>query len=118
MGLLDKIKDNFTSTAFEIDESMQVTELSKRFKDTFGCSLRIYTGKRLVDGRMTIRTLDQRTSLEVNKKAEKLTIKATDKVRDVETKFLKHFGIKVRIADKHNGNLVPEKITIGEAGRL
>jgi hypothetical protein len=118
MGLLDKIKDNFTSSSFEIDESMQVTELSKRFKDTFGCNLRIYTGKKLVDGRMTIRTLDQRTSLEVNKDAGKLTIKATDKVIDVEAKFLKHFGIKVRIADKHNGNLVSGEITLGEAGRL
>jgi CxxC motif-containing protein len=118
MGLLNTIKDNFKNTSFEIDESMPVTELSKQFKATFGCSLRIYTGKKLADGRMTIRTLNQRTSLEVNKDAEKLKIKATEKIGDVEAKFLNHFGIKVRIADKHDGNLVSGEITLGEASRL
>jgi hypothetical protein len=121
MGLLnivDLIKDNFTNTSFEIDESMPITELSKQFRGTFGCSLRIYTGKKLADGRRTIRTLNECTRLDVNKDAENLVIKATEKVRDVEAKFLKHFGIKVRIADKHDGNLVAGELTLGEASRL
>jgi hypothetical protein len=118
MGLLDAIKDNFKNASFEIDEAMPVTELSKQFRATFGCSLRIYTGKKLADGRMTIRTLNQRTSLDVNKDAEQLKIRATEKVGDVEAKFLNHFGIKVRIADKHDGNLVPGELTLGEASRL
>jgi hypothetical protein len=118
MRLLDAIKDNFKNAAFEIDESMPVIELSKQFKAKFGCSLRIYAGKKLADGRMTIRTLNQRTTLEVNKDAEKLIIRATEKVSDVEAKFLKHFGIKVRIADKHDGNLISGDVTLGEASRL
>jgi hypothetical protein len=118
MGLLNSIKDNFKSGTFEIDDSMPITELSNRFRNTFGCTLRIYTGKKLADGRMTIRTLNQRTSLDVNKDAEKLKIKATEKVGDIEEKFLKHFGIKVQIADKHNESLVPNEITLGEASRL
>jgi hypothetical protein len=40
MELLDKIKDNFNRTSFEIDKSMPIIELSKRFRDTFECSLR------------------------------------------------------------------------------
>jgi hypothetical protein len=118
MGLLNTITDNFKNASFEIDESMPVTELSKQFRAAFGCSLRIYAGKKLADGRATIRTLNQRTSLEVNKDAEKLKIKATEKVSDVEAKFLNHFGVKVRIADKHDGNLVSGEITLGEASRL
>jgi hypothetical protein len=118
MGLLDTIKDNFKNTSFEVDDSMPITELSKQFSATFGCVLRIYRGKKLADGRMTIRTLNERTTLEINKDAEKLKIRATEKVGEVEEKFLKHFGIKVQIADKHNGNLVPDELTLGEANRL
>jgi hypothetical protein len=47
-----------------------------------------------------------------------MKIKATEKVGDVEDKFLRHFGIKVQVADKHNGKLVPNEITLGEASRL
>jgi hypothetical protein len=118
MGLLNAITDSFKNASFEIEESMSITELSKQFRDTFGCSLRIYTGKKLADGRMSIRTLNQRTSLEVNNDAEKLKIRATEKVGDVEAKFLNHFGIKVRIADKYDKNLASGELTLGEASRL
>ncbi|MDR1623601.1 MAG: hypothetical protein LBS04_01310 [Tannerellaceae bacterium] len=118
MGLLDSIKDNFKNASFEIDDAMPITELAKQFHAAFGCSLRIYTGKKLADGRMTIRTLNQHTTLEVNKDAEKLKIRATEKVGDIEKKFLEHFGIKVQIADRHNGSLVPDEMTLGEASRL
>jgi hypothetical protein len=118
MGLIDKIRDNFTNENFEIDESMLLSELSRKFKAAFGCTLRIYKGKQLANLRMTIRTLDARTSTEIKKDAEKLKIKATDKVGDVEQKFRKHFGLTVQIADRHNAKLVPNEITLGEAGRL
>jgi Lon protease-like protein len=118
MGLLDSIKDNFRNASFEIDESMPITELTQKFRANFGCSLRVYRGKILADGRMTIRTLNKHTTLEINHVAEKLKIKATEKAGDVEKKFLEHFGIKVQIADKHNANLVPDEITLGEASRL
>jgi hypothetical protein len=118
MGLLDTITDNFKSSSFEIDDSMPITDLIKQFKSAFGCNLRIYKGKILADGRMTIRTLNEKTTLEIKKNAEKMKIKATEKVGDVEKKFLRHFGITVQIADKHNGKLVPNEITLGEASRL
>jgi hypothetical protein len=118
MGLLNAITDNFKSGSFEIDDSMPIADLIKQFKSAFGCSLRIYKGKILADGRMTIRTLNEKTSLEINKNAEKMKIKATEKVGDVENKFLRHFGIKVQVADKHNGRLAPDEITLGEASRL
>jgi hypothetical protein len=118
MGLLNSITDNFKSGSFEIDDSTPIADLIKRFRLTFGCSLRIYKGKILADGRMTIRTLNEKTTLDINKNAEKMKIKASEKVGDVEDKFLHHFGIKVQIADKHNGKLVPDEITLGEASRL
>lgn len=122
MGLLNSIKntvkDNFTNTSFEIENTMQITELSKKFHATFGCSLRIYKGKALADGRMTIKTLDARTSKEINKTAGKLTIKATEKVGDIEKKFSDHFGLTVQIADKNNSKLVSNEMTLGDASRL
>jgi hypothetical protein len=118
MGLLNSITDNFKSGSFEIDNSMSITDLTKQFKSAFGCSLRIYKGKAIADGRMTMRTLNEKTSLEINKNAGKMKIRATEKVGDVEEKFLHHFGVKVQIADKHNGKLVPNEITLGEASRL
>lgn len=100
MSLFNKIVDTFTSTEFEVESSMKVTELTKQFKEKFGISLRVYKGKKLAsDGRMTLKTLDQRTQTSVNFDSEKLKIRATQKVGEVEKLFLNHFGIVVQIAD-------------------
>ena len=118
MKLFNKIVDTFTSTEFEVESSMKVTDLTKQFKEKFGLSLRVYKGKKLAsDGRMTLKTLDERTSNSVNFNSDKLKIRATQKIGEVEELFLEYFGIKVQIADIENKNLLDDTLTLGDARR-
>lgn len=120
MKILNQIKDSFTSTDFEVEITMKVTDLTKQFKNKFGLSLRVYKGKKLADdGRMTLKTLDERTTqTSVNFDSNKLKIKATQKVLEVENLFLENFGIVVQIADLENKKLLADDITLGDAKRM
>ena len=120
MKIFNQIKDTFTSTEFEVEITMKVTDLTKQFKNKFGLSLRVYKGKKLADdGRMTLKTLDQRTTqTSVNFDSSKLKIKATQKVLEVENLFLENFGIVVQIADNENKKLLADDITLGDAKRM
>lgn len=120
MKIFNQIKDSLTSSEFEVEITMKVTDLTKQFKNKFGLSLRIYKGKKLADdGRMTLKTLDQRiTQTSVNFDSKKMKIKATQKVLDVENLFLENFGIVVQIADIENKKLLANDITLGDAKRM
>ena len=120
MKIFNQIKDSFTSTDFEVEITMKVTDLTKQFKNKFGLSLRVYKGKKLADdGRMTLKTLDQRTTqTSVNFESSKMKIKATQKVLEVENLFLENFGIVVQIADIENKKLLADDITLGDAKRM
>ena len=120
MKIFNQIKDTFTSTEFEVEITMKVTDLTKQFKNKFGLSLRVYKGKKLADdGRMTLKTLDQRTTqTAVNFDSSKMKIKATQKVLEVENLFLENFGIVVQIADIENKKLLADDITLGDAKRM
>ena len=120
MKIFNQIKDSFTSSEFEVESTMKVTDLTKQFKNKFGLSLRIYKGKKLADdGRMTLKTLDQRTTqTSVNFESSKMKIKATHKVLEVEQMFLENFGIVVQIADIENKKLLADDITLGDAKRM
>ena len=120
MKIFNQIKDTFTSTEFEVESTMKVTDLTKQFKNKFGLSLRVYKGKKLADdGRMTLKTLDQRTTqTSVNFNSSKMKIKATQKVLEVENLFLENFGIVVQIADVENKKLLADDITLGDAKRM
>ena len=120
MKIFNQIKDSFTSSEFEVEITMKVTDLTKQFKNKFGLSLRVYKGKKLADdGRMTLKTLDQRTTqTSVNFDSSKMKIKATHKVLEVENLFLENFGIVVQIADIENKKLLADDITLGDAKRM
>ncbi|MCH5334850.1 MAG: hypothetical protein J1D86_03475 [Alistipes sp.] len=120
MGLLNKINnalDSLKSADFEVSSTMKVNALCTAFKKKFDLSLRVYKGKQLADGRMTLNTLDQRTSMTVKTGAMALTIKANQKVGDVEEAFRKQFGITVQIANFDNTKLLDNNLTLGEARR-
>ena len=117
-NILNSIKDTFTNETFVISGSMTISEMSRKFLKTFGCSLRIYKGTQLADGRMTINALNKRVTSKIKKDASELKIKANEKVGDVEYKFKEHFGLKVQVADKHNSKLLPNVVTLGEGSRL
>ena len=120
MKIFNQIKDSFTSSEFEVEITMKVTDLTKQFKNKFGLSLRVYKGKKLADdGRMTLKTLDQRTTqTSVNFDSSEMKIKATQKVLEVENLFLENFGIVVQIADIENKKLLADDITLGDAKRM
>ena len=120
MKIFNQIKDSFTSSEFEVEITMKITDLTKQFKNKFGLSLRVYKGKKLADdGRMTLKTLDQRTTqTSVNFDSSKMKIKATQKVLEVENLFLENFGIVVQIADIENKKLLADDITLGDAKRM
>lgn len=120
MGLLNKINnvlDSFKAADFKVEPTMKVNALCTAFKKNFGLSLRVYKGRQLADGRMTLNTLNQRTTAEIKTAAAALTIKANQKVGDVEAAFGKQFGITVQIADYENARLCDNDMTLGEARR-
>lgn len=110
--------DNYKKADFEVKATMKLGVLCDLFKKNFGLTLRIYKGRVLADGRMSINTLDQKTSLAINVAAEKMTIKATQKVGEVEEAFKNHFGLTVQIANGANSKLVDNDLTLGQASRL
>ena len=106
MGLLDKIKDNFTKTEFTVAPQKKLKTISAEFENAFGVELVFYKGKQIAD---------DKTSKTVDTKAEGMKIKGSMKVGDAEKLFDTNFGVTVQI--KKNGKLVPNDMTIGEASR-
>ena len=116
MGLLDKIKDNFTKAEFTVSPQKKLKTLSAEFENAFGVELVFYKGKQIAEGDLTLKGLNEKTSKTVDTRAaEGLKIKGSMKVGDAEKLFDTHFGVTVQI--KKDGKLVPNEITIGQAAR-
>ena len=116
MGLLDKIKDNFTKAEFTVSPQKKLKTLSAEFENAFGVELVFYKGKQIAEGDLTLKGLNEKTSKTVDTRAaEGLKIKGSMKVGDAEKLFDTHFGVTVQI--KKDGKLVPNGITIGQAAR-
>ena len=115
MGLLDKIKDNFTKAEFNVSPQKKLKTISAEFENAFGVELVFYKGKQIADGALTLKQLNTKTTKEVDTKADGLKIKGSMKVGDAEQLFDAQFGVTVQI--KKNGKLVPNEWTIGEAAR-
>ena len=116
MGLLDKIKDNFTKAEFTVSPQKKLKTLSAEFENAFGVELVFYKGKKIAEGDLTLKGLNDKTSKTVDTRAiEGLKIKGSMKVGDAEKLFDTHFGVTVQI--KKDGKLVPNEITIGQAAR-
>ena len=117
--ILNEIKDAFTSADFNVESTMKVNDLCKKFKENFGLALRVYKGKQIAsDGRMTLKSLDERTTkTSVNFDSESLKLRANMQISEVEKKFLDHFGIVIKIADIENKKIRSGSLTLGNAKR-
>ena len=115
MGILDKIKDNFTKAEFTVAPQKKLKTLSAEFENAFGVELVFYKGKQIADGTLTLKQLNDKTTKTVDTKADGFKIKASMKVGDAEKLFDTNFGATVQI--KKNGKLVPNEMTIGDAAR-
>lgn len=117
--ILNEIKDAFTSADFNVESTMKVNDLCKKFKENFGLALCVYKGKQIAsDGRMTLKSLDERTTkTSVNFDSESLKLRANMQISEVEKKFLDHFGIVIKIADIENKKIISGNLTLGNAKR-
>ena len=115
MGLLNKIKDNFTKAEFTVAPQKKLKTISAEFENAFGVELVFYKGKQIADGTLTLKQLNDKTTKTVDTKADGFKIKASMKVGDAEKLFDTNFGVTVQI--KKNGKLVPNEMTIGDAAR-
>lgn len=115
MGLLDKIKDNFTKAEFTVAPNKKLKTISADFEKSFNVELVFYKGNKIADGELTLKQLNEKTSKTVNAKADGIKIKGSMKVGDAEKLFDSNFGVTVQI--KKDGKLVPNEITIGQAAR-
>ncbi len=115
MGLLNKIKDNFTKAEFAVAPQKKLKTLSAEFEQAFGVELVFYKGKQIADGTLTLKQLNDKTAKTVDTRADGFKLKASMKVGDAEKLFDTNFGVTVQI--KKNGKLVPNDMTIGEAAR-
>lgn len=117
MGLLNKIKDNFSSAEFSVAPNKKLKTISADFKKAFGVSLVFYKGVQIADPELTLNQLNQKTTKTVATNAGDLKIKASMKVGDAEKLFDKNFGVTVQIKDAAGKILIPNDVTIGEAAR-
>ena len=118
MGIINKIKDNFSSAEFSVAPNKKLKTLSADFKKAFGVNLVFYKGVTIADGELTLNQLNQKTTKNVTTNAEDLKIKASMKVGDVEKLFDQKFGVTVQIKDAKGGNSKAyDKLTIGELAR-
>lgn len=118
MGLINNIKDHFTSGEFTVAPQKKVKTICADFKNAFGTTLAIYKGVQLADGELTLAQLNKKTSKDVKVSSDvELKIKASMKVGDVEKLFDQNFGVTVQIKDKAGKVCVPNGITIGQAAR-
>jgi len=117
MGLLNKIKDSFTSAEFSVAPQKKLKTISAEFKQAFNLSLVFYKGVKIADPELTLNQLNQKTTKVVNTHAADLKIKGSTKVGDAEKMFNTAFGVTVQIKDKEEKVLVPNEITIGQAAR-
>lgn len=118
MGLLNNLKDHFTTAEFMVAPNKKVKTVCADFKKAFGCTLAIYKGTKLADGDLTLKQLNEKTTKEINtRSAEELKIKASMKVGEVEKLFNTTFGITVQIKDPAGKTCVDNKLTIGQAAR-
>lgn len=115
MGIFDKIKDNFTKAEFNVSPQKKLKTLSAEFENAFGVELVFYKGKQIADGALTLKQLNDKTTKDVDTRADGIKIKGSMKVGEAEKIFDTNFGVTVQI--KKEGKLVPNDITIGEAAR-
>jgi len=110
--MFNKFFDRFKAGDFEPTSSMLVVELQRKFFDNFGLVLRVYKGKHLAEEKLM---LSQVANMEAA--AEKLKIKASMTIGEVEEAFKATFNITVQISNEYETYLINNKYTIGQAMR-
>lgn len=118
MGLLNNIKDHFNNAEFSVAPNKKIKTISNDFKKAFGCSLVIYKGVNIADGDLTINQLNEKTTADIKTSSkDELKIKASMKVKEVESLFKKTYGLTVQVKDPKGSFCVDDNLTLGQAAR-
>jgi hypothetical protein len=96
----------------EITGRTKVKTLKNKFKKEFGSTLRIYNGIKFADDNATIGSIASKT---VSNDAD-VKARGNTKVGTFIAKCKKHFGLKVRVADKTDKTLIPDDIKLSDTG--
>lgn len=106
--------------SFKVDGRMTVNSLKKKFKETFGVSLRVYQGNNAgrgaryaEDSKRLGQVADERDSLAGQGGFE---ANANMTVGEFETAFQEKFDIAIQIADAEDKKLLDNDVKISEAG--
>jgi hypothetical protein len=110
--LKNSITDNLNSASIDVDLDDKVVALKEEFMTKFKVYLRVYHGSKFADDKAKLRDITKPGS-----DGKTFRTKGTDKVITVEDNFLKHFGIKVQVANKLNNALADNNKTIGQVSR-
>lgn len=87
----------------------KVSTLQKRFKDEFGLTLRVYSGRRFAEENETIGQVRKK------KGATFIEARRNTKVGNLEDRFMEDFGIKVQIAGSDDSYLCKNELTLAAA---
>jgi hypothetical protein len=114
MGFFNKIKDSLTASEFDVKGQTKVKTLRKHFAEEFGCTLRVYYGKRFADGDYTLAKIRSDAN---PGSGEEFKVRASWTVSEVEQKFMDSFGVTVQVANAEDTELADNSSTLGEVSR-
>ncbi|MDE5655772.1 MAG: hypothetical protein K2I19_01665 [Muribaculaceae bacterium] len=100
---------------FKIDGRMKVKGLKEKFKETFGCSLRVYTNtscKAPAKDDATLASIRAEGA-----KGGEIVVGSNIRVGNFEKKVAELYGIGVQVANAANTKLSKDDITLAAAGK-
>jgi hypothetical protein len=95
-----------------ISGKMKVKTLKANFKEAFGSSLRVYTGKKFADDDATLASI--RTS---EAKGGELKVNGKMLVGNFEKKVLEEFGIIIQVSTPDDSKLSDNSMTLTASGK-
>lgn len=98
---------------FTISGQLKIGTLKKRFKESFGSTLRVYKGPRFADDDLTVAQLSGRKVPQ----GSEVSAHGNTKVAKFEQAVLETYGIKVQVSSPDDSKLVKDDITLSSSGK-
>ena len=97
---------------FSISGRMKVKTLKSSFKESFGSTLRVYSGQKFADDDATLASIRKDDA-----KGGEVKINGNMLVGNFEDKILEEYGIKVQVASPDDSELVDNKLSLSKSGQ-
>ncbi len=96
----------------KLSGNKKVGTFCREFKETFGCTIRVYNGVALADDNVTLASIRKEGA-----KGGELVIRGNMQVGNLEKKIMDMYGIRVQIANTDNSALADDSLTIAAVSR-